>query len=266
MTEETTPETKPVVEDKDASIAALAAKLESAKPAEVTDKDWRKHRVASGNMVIIRAHFKSIYLIPMSIISLLCALVVVFADGNAEAAESMGLVWVVAFCLYMNMFIFEWSRAWTYALVASMVAVVAIGFALNSDSFPIWDNMKGFVKGLDFTFSDSLFLFFFVFFTLAASLSFLKTRLNYVVFESNEIQVYRNAWFGDRQRISMLNPRVEVVIPDMLEYFHPFYRAGSIIIHAPDCTIVLDNVLNIRRIERATDRLGSSLSVRVAPT
>jgi hypothetical protein len=50
----------------------------------------------------------------------------------------------------------------------------------------------------------------------------------------------------------------------MLEYFHPFYSAGQIIIHAPNQSIVLDNVLQIRRIERATDRIGSSLSVRVS--
>jgi hypothetical protein len=61
----------------------------------------------------------------------------------------------------------------------------------------------------------------------------------------------------------MLNPRVEVRVPDMVEYFHPFYKAGQIIIHAPDRTIILDNVLNIRRIERITDKLGSSFQVRV---
>jgi hypothetical protein len=88
--------------------------------------------------------------------------------------------------------------------------------------------------------------------------------MSYVVVESNEVQIYRNAAFGDRERISMLNPRVEVRVPDMLEYFHPFYSAGQIIIHAPNQSIVLDNVLQIRRIERATDRIGSSLSVRVS--
>ena len=49
----------------------------------------------------------------------------------------------------------------------------------------------------------------------------------------------------------------------MLEYFHPFYRAGQIIIHAPDRTIVLDNVLQIRAIERVLDRLTGTLSVKV---
>jgi hypothetical protein len=214
-------------------------------------------------MVIIRSHFKSIYLIPMAVISLLCTLVVSFTDSS-KADGWMGLIWVAGFCFYMNIFIFEWTRAWTYALIATIGAFVCLGFAVDSPDFQVWEGLKTFLSTLNFNFSDSTYLFFFVFFSLAASLSYLKTRLNYVVFESNELQLYRNAWFGDRERISMLNPRSEVVIKDMLEYFHPFYRSGTIIIHAPDRTVVLDNVLQIRRIERATDRLGSSLSVKVS--
>jgi hypothetical protein len=127
-----------------------------------------------------------------------------------------------------------------------------------------WGGIGAFFKNLGITFSYNAYFFFAVFFALCAVISIIRTRMSYVVVESNEVQNYRNAAFGDRERISMLNPRVEVRVPDMLEYFHPFYSAGQIIIHAPNQSIVLDNVLQIRRIERATDRIGSSLSVRVS--
>lgn len=248
-----------------AEVAQIAAKPEASKPPDVRERDWRRYRIAAGHMVVIRSHFKSIYLIPMALISLLCGVVVVFSSENRDARETMGLVWIVAFCLYMNIFIFEWTRAWTFVLLVVIAALLLIGVAFNDPvDFPVWGSLGNFLDNLNFEFSQSTFFFFAIFFGLCAGVSWLKTRLNYVVVEQNELQIYRNALFGDRERVSMLHPRVEVRVTDMLEYFHPFYRAGQIIIHAPSKTIVLDNVLQIRKIERVTDRLGSSLSVTVS--
>lgn len=248
-------------------IAQLAAKPDAEKPVNVAHKEWRRHRQAHGHMVIIRSHFKSIFLVPMSIISLVLGIFAVF-QGNpgpdTQVGSTLGLIWVVCFCFYMNIFIFEWSRPWTYGLVVTIACFVLLGFALNDQvNFPVWTTLKDFLKGLHIQFSQQTYLFFAIFFGLCSFVSWVRTRMNYVVMESNEIQIFRNALFGDRERVSMLNPRVEVRVTDMLEYFHPFYRSGQIIIHAPDRTIVLDNVLNIRRIERVTDKLGSSLQVRV---
>jgi len=245
-----------------AEVAELAMKVESHKPAKVGDKEWRRHRLAAGHMVIIRSHFKSVYLVPMAIISFVLG-VFSAVSGDPGAQSTYGLIWVASFCLYMNVFIFEWTRPWTFALVLGVVACGLLGMVLDPH-IGVWSGFKNFFGALDLTFSTPTYWFFGTFFGLCSMVSFLKTRLNYVVVESNEVQIYRNALFGDRERISMLNPRVEVRVPDMLEYFHPFYAAGQIVIHAPDRTIVLNNVLHIRRIERATDRLGSALAVRVS--
>lgn len=255
--------TTPPADDLNQKLQAMAKAADAKKPAEVSDKEWRRHRMAAGQMVVVRSHFKSIYLIPMAIVSLVLGIFSTVTEVGADAQSTYGLIWVCCFCLYMNVFIFEWTRAWTFALILSLVALVLLGFLLDT-SLNIWGAMADFLKDLNIQFSAPTYWFFGIFFSICAAISFLKTRLNYVVIESNEVQLYRNALFGDRERISMLNPRVEVLVPDMLEYFHPFYRAGTMIIHAPDRSIVLDNVLHIRRIERATDRLGSALSVRVS--
>ena len=259
MADEKTPASAGLGEE----VAALAKDQHAQKPAQISDKEWRRHRMAAGQMVVVRSHFKSIFLIPMAIISIVLGIFSMMTDSGADANATYGLIWVCCFCLYMNVFIFEWTRAWTFALILSFVALVLLGFLLDT-SLDIWGAMRSFLSDLDVRLSEATYWFFGVFFSICAGVSFLKTRLNYVVIESNEVQLYRNALFGDRERISMLNPRVEVLVPDMLEYFHPFYRSGTMIIHAPDRSIVLDNVLNIRRIERATDRLGSALAVRVA--
>ena len=259
VTEETSkPEEAP--KSADSRVADAAREAEAQKPAEVGDKEWRRHRLAAGHMVIVRSHFKSIFLIPMVIVS---AVLGVFSAVGPDAKDTYGLVWIACFCLYMNVFIFEWSRPWTFALLLLALAAVLFGFLLDAN-YDIWSTLQGWLKDLNINFSTPTYWFFAVFFGLCVLISWVKTRLNYVVVESNEVQLYRNALFGDRERISMLNPRVEVLVPDMLEYFHPFYRAGTMIIHAPDRSIVLDNVLHIRRIERATDRLGSALAVRVS--
>lgn len=256
---------KPSEEKKagDSKAADMAKEASAKKPVEIGDKEWRRHRLAAGHMVIVRSHFKSIFLIPMVLISMVLGIFSVLTDSASDQNATYGLIWICCFCLYMNVFIFEWSRPWTFALILSLVALTMLGFLLDA-SYDVWGGLKGFLANLDIQFSTPTYWFFAIFFCICVAISFLKTRLNYVVVESNEVQLYRNALFGDRERISMLNPRVEVLVPDMLEYFHPFYRAGTMIIHAPDRSIVLDNVLHIRRIERATDRLGSALAVRVS--
>ena len=248
-------------------IRSVAGKAESKQPGEVRDKDWRKARIEAGHMVILRSHFKSIYLIPMSLISLLCGIAVVIggdaADMDSQWFRAWGLVWAFSFMFYMSLFIFEWSRAWTVVLIGAIVSVICIGFAVNSDDFPVWEKIWSGMKGLNLQLSVQAYFFFALFFSFCVLISWIKTRMHYVVMEHNEMQIYRNAFFGDRERISMLNPRIEVLVPDMIEYFHPFYRGGTVVIHAPNKTIVLENVLQIRKVERITDRLGSTLSVRV---
>lgn len=245
-------------------IRDLANRPESRKPSDVPDKLWRRARLDAGHMVMIRSHFKSIFLIPMALISLVCAMAVAFGDGTDSTWQrTWGLIWAFFFMFYMNIFIFEWNRAWTVVLMALIAMFVAIGFAIDSDSFPVWRKLFGFFADLKLGLTKQTYIFFTLFFGFASMVSWIKTRLNYVIIEHNEMQVYRNAFFGDRERLSMLSPRIEVIVSDMIEYFHPFYRAGTVVIHAPEKTIVLENVLHIRRIERLTDKLGSTLQVRL---
>lgn len=249
--------------DEQRRLLDLANKADSKKPADVRDGAWRRARLAAGHMVIIRSHFKSIFLIPLAIVSLVCGIAVTMTPDAENWRHAWGLIWIFSFMFYMNIFIFEWNRAWTIVLLGGMVTTVAILFAINSETFPVWHNIWEWMKDLRLDFSAQAYMFFFMFFGFCAFVSWVKTRLNYVVIEHNEMQIYRNAFFGDRERISMLNPRIEVKVTDMVEYFHPFYRAGTVVIHAPSKTIILDNVLGIRKIERITDRLGSTLSVRI---
>lgn len=246
-------------------LMELATKPESRKPDDVRDAAWRRARMEAGHMVLIRSHFKSIYLVPMTIISLICGILVSMGPAGVDGAwaHSLGLIWAVCFMFYMNIFIFEWNRAWTLVLIFGMITVSALGFAVNSEAFPVWHHIGSLFKNLRLGLTPQLYFFFAIFFGSCAAVSWIKTRMNYVVIEHNEMQIYRNAFFGDRERISMLSPRIEVKVPDMIEYFHPFYRAGTVVIHAPSKTIILENVLGIRKVERITDRLGSTLSVRV---
>ena len=250
-----------------ASVAELARVPGAKKPAHISENEWLKHRVAAGQVVVVRSHFKSIYLVPMTILSLICGIWMTFATGGAQtdasAAYKVGLVWTSAFVFYMNMFIFEWSRTWTYILLSTIAVLVFLGFAVNGPDFPVWHKLGQMISGTKFGQTAASYFFFAIYFALCAAVSWVRSRFNYVVVEHNELQLYRNAFFGDRERVSMLNPRIEVRIPDMLEYFHPFYRAGQIIIHAPDRTIVLENVLKIRVIERMLDRLTGTLNVQV---
>jgi hypothetical protein len=253
-----------------AKVLEAATKPENRKPPTVSEREWRRARMEAGHMVVIRSHFKSIFLIPLALISLVCGIAVVMGGDPENPHDNWvhfwGLLWAFSFIFYMNIFIFEWNRAWTLVLMGSIVSLVCLGFAVNSEQFPVWKNLYGWFRDLELGMSQQAYFFFAIFFGLCALVSWIKTRLNYVVIEHNEMQIYRNAFFGDRERRGMMSPRVEVKVTDMIEYFHPFYRAGTVVIHhgqGQGDSILLDNVLNIRKIERITDRLGSVLRVAV---
>ncbi|MEE9392855.1 MAG: hypothetical protein V3W41_10160 [Planctomycetota bacterium] len=266
MAEENTP--VPPKEDDFGRIRDLAMKADQSRPNDVSESEWRRARIMAGHMVIIRAHFKSIFLIPLSVISFICGVAVVMGGSGANEVPGdwehvWGLIWVFWFIFYMNIFIFEWNRAWTVVLLGAFVSIVSIGFAVNSPDFPVGSWIYDTLRNLRLVFGEQAYFFFAIFFALCALVSWIKTRLNYVVIEHNEMQIYRNAFFGDRERINMMHPRVEVRVTDMVEYFHPGYNSGTVVIHAPSKTIILENVLGIRKIERITDRLGSTLRVSI---
>ena len=55
-------------------------------------------------MAIVRSHFKSIYLIPMAVLSLICGIWMVFGTSGTvmqpnevTRAYTIGLVWTIAF-------------------------------------------------------------------------------------------------------------------------------------------------------------------------
>ena len=249
------------VAERQDKLRQLAYKADAKRPDDVSEVEWRRARSDAGHMVVIRSHFKSIFLIPMAILSVVVGIGAAFSGDSGD--RSWGLLWSLAFMFYMNIFIFEWTRAWTVALISAICVFVALGFAVNSEAFPIWHYLRTFFGALNLQQSGQSYFFFAGFFGFCSLVSWIKTRFNYVVIEHNEMQVYRNAFFGDRERISMLNPSIEVVIPDMIEYYHPFYQAGTVIIHAPAKTILLENVLHIRKIESLTDKIGSSLAVHI---
>ena len=68
-----------------------------------------RHRMAAGQMVVVRSHFKSIYLVPMAIVSLVLGIFGTVTEVGADAQSTYGLIWVCCFCLYMNVFIFEFA-------------------------------------------------------------------------------------------------------------------------------------------------------------
>ena len=70
------------------NAADLAARPEARRPDSVPAKEWRKHRLAAGQMVVVRSHFKSIYLIPMAAISFICGIWMVFGSSGASCSPT----------------------------------------------------------------------------------------------------------------------------------------------------------------------------------
>ena len=74
-------------------VREIANRADSKKPAEVSDREWRRARMDAGHMVVIRSHFKSIFLVPLALVSLICGVAVTMGsssglDGRISSAST----------------------------------------------------------------------------------------------------------------------------------------------------------------------------------
>jgi hypothetical protein len=99
-------------------------------------------------------------------------------------------------------------------------------------------------------------------FTIIYLIVFLTSRFNYWEFQPNEI-LHHHGFLGDVQRYPTRGLRMQKEITDVLE--HILLRAGTLVLvpTGVDRPIVLENVIQLNKVEDKIQRLLGTLKVRL---
>jgi hypothetical protein len=182
-------------------------------------------------------------------------------EGLPEASQVAGQVFFGILAINLLIISFEFSRL---KVVAIFFLGLAIFFLLLylSTKFEVLAFIKNTVAALHLSASTPFYISLGVYLFLILLGVFINTRWNYFEVRHNEI-VHHTGFLGDIRRFPSPNLKMTKEITDVFEFL--LLGSGRIILYpaSEKEAIVLDNILNISRVERELKYLLSALQVEV---
>ncbi len=216
--------------------------------------------------VVVRPLPKVVFLYPSLIVGLFCWIAAATISGKDDPwvePRTLGFLFTVTFFVNMFVFSFDFGRVKSITLAVAFLAIVFVVLYIDSQSpfLPglkesLWDN-------IDIQANAQFYGFFTAFLFVILLVVFIQSRFNYFVIKHNEI-LHRVGYLGDVERFPSPNLRMTKEIPDVFEYL--LLRAGRLVIHPTQSpkALVIENVVNINRVEEDVQHLLSSLSVNIS--
>lgn len=217
------------------------------------------------DQVIIRPWPKIIQLYPTALICLLFGIIQMFYDLSTDkgiaVAQNLGLIFFIIFGLNLLVFSFEFSRLKSLTIGVSILAVLFMCLWLG-DKWPIIKYFRVFVGELEIHVSTHMYFGLMTYFLVIFIGVVINTRFNYYIIKHNEIY-HRTGFLGKVKRYPSPNLKLSKEINDIFEFI--LLRSGRLIIYPATETeaIVLDNVLNINRVDRDINELLGKLAVEI---
>lgn len=211
------------------------------------------------NRLIIRPWPKMIFLWPTCLLSLFMGLATQFAPAQAPL---WGGVFVIVLALNLVVLTFEFPRATSLLVTFGVIIVIMAMVLINFLVFPIIKPLNVFLRSLDVEASPQFFyVLFFVQLCLFIGM-WVVTRFDYWVLTPNEI-IRHHGMLGDVERFSTAGLKLNKEIQDIFEYV--LCGAGRVVMNVPGNPrpIILDNVLNISKIEQRSDKILNARVVRL---
>ena len=222
--------------------------------------------------VFVRPYPKVVYLYLTWIVSLICGLLqpvgktAELADGTfslaytaeqMDLAHTLGRVWLAIFVFNILVIAFEFSRIRSVALAFFVIALV-----LAAAHWNFLDVVGQFFGGLELLMNKIFYFAMTAMFSIIYLLVFINTRFNYWEIQPNEI-LHHHGFMGDVHRYPTRGLRMKKEITDILEYI--LLRAGTLVMNpvGQERPIVLENVINLNKVEDKIQRLLGTLKVRI---
>jgi hypothetical protein len=219
--------------------------------------------VPESTTVVVRPYPKIVYLYLTWIASLICGIVQppLAAGGltHEMIARSalIGRIWIFLFVINILVISFEFTRIRSVAIVFGVIAFVFAGI-----QFKFLAAVGRFLGDMPVVMNPTFYWVITVVFSIIYLIVFLTTRFNYWEFQPNEI-LHHHGFLGDVQRYPTRGLRMQKEITDVLE--HLLLRAGTLVLvpTGVDRPIVLENVIQLNKVEDKIQRLLGTLKVRL---
>lgn len=211
--------------------------------------------------IVIREWPKMIFLWPTALLTFVAGMVAAFVPEWNNVAGATFLI-----CLAFNMVVltFDFPRSTSLTVFVGIVSIVLALILLNQ-SYGIIEPLQRWLGSLKLSASRDFYLTVFtIMFVLFIGMS-ISTRFDYWELTSNEL-IHHSGLLGDVERFSTAGLKLNTEVNDIFEYM--LAGSGRIIMNIPgnDRPVVLDNVLNISYLLRATNEMLSRRVVEVART
>ncbi len=217
--------------------------------------------------VIIRPWPKVVFLYPMLLCSLICWFAQLFGGGDApegvpQAGSAMaGNTFLIVFFLNLLVFAFDFSRIKSITLLVVIVAVV-LGLGWADATWGIAGGIQDVLGGIDVRMNTQFYGFTTAFLFVVLLIVLINTRFNYYEINHREI-LHHHGYLGDITRMPTQGLRFNKEIYDLMEYV--LLRNGRLVFYPSTSreAIVIDNVLNVNKVESRIKDLLSVVAVRV---
>jgi len=210
-------------------------------------------------LIILRSWPKMIFLWPTTLLSAIASIAMM---TSPESLNLIGGIFVVGVALNLVVLTFDFPRS-TSLLVSVIAVCVVLGLVLLNQQFGFIGSLQQWVEGLRINASRDFYLtIFIVLFLLLIGMA-ISTRFDYWELSSNEL-IRHSGLLGDVERFSTAGLKLNTEINDIFEYI--LAGSGRIIMSIPGTPrpVVLNNVLRISYLLKATDAMLSARVVQVA--
>lgn len=226
--------------------------------------------------LIIRPWPKVVFLYPTFIAALICWIISLFS-GNPEltpeqiaAGETaalgtpiIGNIFMIVFVLNLLVFSFDFSRIKSITILIGLIAVV-LGVGWANTQWGWFEGIKDVLSGFDIRMNTQFYGTVSVFLAFVLMLVFVNTRFNYYEINHREL-LHHHGYLGDITRMPTAGLHVHKEIYDLMEYV--LLRSGRLIFYPQTKreAIVIDNVMNVNKVEDHIKNLLSVMAVRMSP-
>ena len=220
--------------------------------------------------LIIRPWPKVVFLYPTAIASLACWILSwLSSPGSAEAAEAagsaIGITWLgnlymIVLVLNLLVFSFDFSRIKSITILIGILALV-FGIGWANTQWGWFTGIKESIGRIDIQMNTQFYGAMTLFMTLILALVFVNTRFNYYEINHREL-LHHHGYLGDISRMPTSGLNVHKEIYDLMEYV--LLRSGRLIFYPQTKreAIVIDNVVNVNKVEDHIKDLLSVVAVR----
>lgn len=230
-------------------------------PPTAPQKPAPSPRPTRSTSVLIRPWPKVIFFYPTAVAALLMWFgSLLSADGATAGVAGLGNWFMVILFVNLLVFSFDFNRIKSITIVLGVVALL-LGLAWANTKWGVWSGLAEVMGTINVRMNTQFFGFIAGIFALIFLLVLINTRFSYYEVNHREI-LHHHGYLGDITRVPTAGLTHNKEIYDVLEFL--LLRSGRLIFYPASSrnAIVIDNVININKVESRIKEMLSVIAVR----